>query len=84
VTEIPLIGKIKTEIITPLIWFLFVLGLLYFLYGVFELVRNTDNEDARATGRQHIIWGLVGMFIMVAFWGIMNLICRTIGANCTG
>ena len=80
--EIPLIGKIKSEIIDPLIWFIFFLGFLYFLYGVYEMVRGADDETARATGRQHILWGLVGMFIMISFWGIMNLICGTIGADC--
>ncbi|MBI2097651.1 MAG: hypothetical protein HYT46_01825 [Candidatus Vogelbacteria bacterium] len=77
---IPLIAKIKSEIVDPLISFLFVLGFLYFLYGVWELVRGSESEEARATGRQHILWGVVGMFIMISFWGIMNLICRTI--NC--
>jgi len=80
--EIPLIGKIKSEIIDPLIWFVFFLGFLYFLYGVYEMVRNADDETARAAGRQHILYGVIGMFIMISFWGIMNLICGTIGADC--
>lgn len=78
--ELPLITKIKSEIVDPVISFLFILGLLYFLYGVYELVRGAESEEARATGRQHIMWGVIGMFIMISFWGIMNLICRTI--NC--
>lgn len=77
-----LIAKIKSEIVDPVISFLFILGLLYFLYGVYELVRGAESEEARATGRQHILWGVVGMFIMISFWGIMNLICRTIEASC--
>lgn len=81
--DIPLITKIKSEIIDPLIWFLFVLGFIFFLYGVFELVRGSESEEARATGRQHILWGLIGMFIMISFWGIMRLICGTIGADCS-
>ncbi|MEK7552961.1 MAG: hypothetical protein AAB505_02530 [Patescibacteria group bacterium] len=77
--EIPLVGKVKSEIITPLISFIFALGLVYFLYGVYELVRNSDNEEARATGQRHVLWGVIGMFIMVSFWGIMRLVCRTFG-----
>ncbi len=76
--ELPLIAKIKSEIVDPLISFLFILGFLYFIYGVWELVRGAESEEARTTGRQHILWGVVGMFIMISFWGIMNLICRTI------
>ncbi len=80
--EIQLITKIKSEIVDPLISFLFILGLLFFLYGVWELVRGAESEEARATGRQHIMWGVIGMFIMISFYGIMNIICRTIGAAC--
>jgi len=66
----------------PLIRFILFLGFLYFLYGVYEMVRNADNDEARATGRDHILYGIIGMFIMISFWGIMNLICGTIGADC--
>ncbi len=82
VPEIPLITNINREIVDPLISFLFVFGLIVFLYGVYELVMGAESEEARATGRQHILWGVVGMFIMISFWGIARLICVTIGANC--
>jgi len=81
-SPIPLIDKIVTEIIGPAMWFIFVLGFLFFLYGVFEVVRDSDSDEARTKGRQHILWGLVGIFIMLSFWGIMNVICRTISADC--
>lgn len=80
---IPLLENIKTAIVDPIIYFLFALALVYFLYGVLELVRNADNEEARQTGRQHVLWGVIGMFIMVSFYGIMHVICNTIpGAGC--
>ena len=80
---IPLLEKIKTAIVDPIIYFLFALALVYFLYGVLELIRNADSDEARQTGRQHILWGVIGMFIMVSFYGIMHVICNTIpGAGC--
>lgn len=79
--ELPLVTKIKSEIIDPLITLIFVLGLLFFLYGVWEMVRGADSEEARATGRTHILWGVIGMFIMISFWGIMRVICGTFGLD---
>ena len=80
---IPLLEKIKTAIVDPVIYFLFALALAYFLYGVLELIRNAESEEARKTGQQHILWGVIGMFIMVSFYGIMHVICKTIpGAGC--
>ncbi|MEK7585028.1 MAG: hypothetical protein AAB455_00730 [Patescibacteria group bacterium] len=82
IEELPLITKIKSEIVDPLISFLFVFGLVIFLYGVWEMIRGGESNEARAQGKQHIIWGIIGMFIMISFWGISNLICGTIGASC--
>ena len=80
---IPLLEKIKTAIVDPIIYFLFALALVYFLYGVLELIRNADSEEARKIGQQHVLWGVIGMFIMVSFYGIMHVICNTIpGAGC--
>ena len=75
---IPLLEKIKKAIVDPVIYFLFALALLYFLYGVLEIIRNAESEEARKTGQQHVLWGVVGMFIMISFYGIMHVICNTI------
>ena len=71
--------KINEQIIDPLIVLLFGLALAYFLWGGFEFVRNSDSDEGRDTGRRHMLWGIIGMFIMVAAWGIINLIINTFG-----
>jgi hypothetical protein len=79
--EIPLLQKILDAIVNPLIGLLFGLALLYFLYGVFTFIKDSDNEQSRTAGAQHILWGTVGLFIMVAVFGLMKIICTTIGCN---
>ncbi len=71
------IGKVVTLIINPLILFLFALAVVYFLYGVAEFLFNQDNEEAKTTGKSHMIWGIVGISIMMGVWAIMNLILNT-------
>ncbi len=78
---IKLIHKINEVILNPLITLIFAAAVLIFLYGVFEYLKGSDSDDARSTGRNHIIWGVVGMFIMVSVFGIMDIIMNTIGAN---
>jgi len=79
--EIPLLQKLIDAIVNPLIILLFSLALLYFIYGVFVFIRNGDNEKERTEGAQHIMWGTVGLFIMVAVFGLMRIICTTIGCD---
>ena len=76
-----LVEAINTEIINPVIYFLIVAGVAYFLYGVAVYVMNAGNAEARKKGTQHMIWGLIGIAIMVSVFGIMNLIMTTIGAK---
>jgi len=74
-----LVQSINDTIINPLILFLFALALVFFLYGVLRYLLNPDNEEVRKGSKQHILWGIIGMFIMVSVFGIMNLILNTIG-----
>jgi hypothetical protein len=57
------------------------LALVYFLWGVVEYLMHADEPEARSTGARHMIWGVIGLAIMVGVFGIMNIIINTIGAN---
>ncbi|MFA6523917.1 MAG: hypothetical protein WC264_01335 [Candidatus Paceibacterota bacterium] len=76
------ISKINTLIINPLIILLFALALMYFLYGVFEFLSNGDNEEKKTTGKKHMIWGIVGLTVMMGVWFILGVILDTF--NITG
>jgi peptidoglycan/LPS O-acetylase OafA/YrhL len=76
-----LVNSIEKVVINPLIIFLFALALVYFLYGVLKLLLNPENEEVRKTSKTHMLWGLIGIFIMVAVFGIIRLILNTVGEN---
>ena len=75
------INKFITAIVNPLIILMFALALVYFLYGVFLFVKNADAEGDRETGKTHILWGLVGLFVMVSVYGILKIVVGTVGAT---
>lgn len=72
------IGKVTTMIINPLILFLFALAIVYFLYGVLEFLMNQDNEEKKTTGKSHMIWGIIGLTIMMGVFTIMNIVLNTL------
>ena len=78
------IGKVEVVILNPLIKLGMVVALIVFLYGIFEFLRDGASSEGRKKGGQHILWGLIGIFIMVAAGGIMNVICGSwgIAGNC--
>lgn len=69
--------KVNELIINPLIIFLFALAVVYFLYGVFEFISKGENEEAKTKGKSHIIWGVVGIVIMMGVFTILNMIMNT-------
>ncbi len=81
VTIDTLIYRLGTQIINPIIMFMMALAILVFVWGVVEFLMNQGGgeEKAIAGGKQHIIWGLVGLLIMVGVFGIMRLIINTFG-----
>lgn len=75
-----LINKISTEILNPVIGLMIAIAFAVFLWGIIEFIANADNEQKREDGKRHIIWGLVGLFIMVAVAGIIVVINNFIGS----
>jgi len=55
------------------------MAIAVFLWGVFKFIANADNEDEREKGKQHLTWGIIGLFIMFAVWGIIAIIRNFIG-----
>ncbi len=67
------IGKLATIVVNPLIKLLFAAALIVFLWGIFGYIKDANNSEARETGKNHIIWGLVGMLIMVSVFSIIEI-----------
>lgn len=75
------IANIDTMIINPLIGLLFALAVVYFLYGIFEFLSNQENEEKKTTGKQHMMWGIVGITIMMGVWTILGIVLKTLNIS---
>lgn len=78
---VTLMKSIDRVIINPLIFFLFACSMAYFLLGVVQYFLSPDNEEVRTKSKSHMMWGIIGLFVMVAVFGIMTLILNTVGEN---
>ncbi|MFA7315531.1 MAG: hypothetical protein WC059_01860 [Candidatus Paceibacterota bacterium] len=76
-----LMKSINRVVINPLILFLFAVAMVYFLYGLAQYFLNPNSEEIRKSSKSHMLWGIIGLFIMVAVFGIMRLILGTVGEN---
>jgi phage-related holin len=63
---------------------LITLAVVYFIWGVIQFMISSD-EEAKKMGRTKIINGLIGLFVIVAFWGIIAVVKNTFNiGNTTG
>ena len=77
-------AKVYEVILNPLVTFMFALALVMFLVGMLQFfVYKAQGSDKVSQGRSHMLWGLIGMFIMISVFGIMRLIIGTIGSDIT-
>jgi heme/copper-type cytochrome/quinol oxidase subunit 2 len=72
-----LMGRINQYFLNPLIVLMFAIALVTFVWGMFSFFGRKDNTEDIEKGKQHILWGIVGMAIMVSVFGIMNFITNT-------
>ena len=73
-----LLTPIINSIVEPLLLILFAVAIVYFVFGVFVMMRNADSEEARKTGAKHILFSSIGMFIMIGAYGLIRLIASTL------
>lgn len=73
-----IIAKFNDAILQPLIYLLLAGAVVYFLWGIYKFVAGQNNEENQEEGKKHMVWGIVGLVIMVSVWGILNFIQSTL------
>ena len=76
---VTLMKSVDKVILNPLIKLLFALAMVYFIYGLARYLLSPDNEEIRKSSKSSMLWGIIGMFIMVAVFGIMSMILNSLG-----
>lgn len=69
------------SIINAIIGILFALVTLYFIWGVVKYVSAAGEEAKIKEGKQHMIWGIIGMAVMAGAWGLVQLVLGAAGVN---
>lgn len=71
-----LLNNIIALIINPVIWFLLVLATLVFLWGAVNFIRarGSGDEEGIESGKKNLVWGLIGIFIMLSIRSIIGII----------
>lgn len=64
--------------------FLFVLATLIFIWGVIMYVSQADDDAARKKAKGLMMWGIIGLAIVLAVWGIVIVVVDYFGIGGVG
>jgi hypothetical protein len=74
-----IMDTIVAVVLNPIAMLIFAWGFFQFLWGLFLFMYKLDQSGSKELGQKHMIFGILGMFIMVAVWGIINMVASTLG-----
>ncbi|MSU44909.1 hypothetical protein EXS45_01890 [Candidatus Nomurabacteria bacterium] len=68
------------KILNIIIPVLMTLGVIYFIWGVAQYV-IADGDESKKKGRDQIIYGIIGLAVIVGVWGLVNIVVKTFGLS---
>lgn len=63
-------------------WFVILimaLGTIAFLWGLITYLTGSSSEENRRDSIKYMIAGMIGLFVMIAIWGIVYVAVNTFG-----
>ncbi|MFA7302189.1 MAG: hypothetical protein WC030_00355 [Candidatus Paceibacterota bacterium] len=59
---------------------LFAVAFIVFLWGAFKtFIMGANSEDVKDEGKNLMLYGLIGFFVMVSIWGLVNILVGSVG-----
>ena len=69
-----------SELLNAVVPVLIALGVVYFVWGVVTYMIGSD-EEAKKAGRDRIIFGIIGLAVIIGLWGLVNILKNTFGLD---
>ena len=64
-------------IIDQIVPFLVGLGVFVIIWGIFTYITHSAEEEKRTEARQYIVYGIIGIFLMLSVWGLVTILRNT-------
>lgn len=70
------LGRISS-IVNDIIPFIIGLAVFVIIWGIFNYLIHSTEEEKRADARKYIVWGIIALFFMLSIWGFVNILLNT-------
>ncbi len=82
-SEIKNINNLSTRLIgigNIVIYFLISLAVIYIIWNTVHYFIRPAGADRKDAG-MNILWGIIGLFVIVSIWGLVNILVNTFYTN---
>ena len=69
------------SIVQTFVPFLMTLAIAIFVYGVVKFIAAAGDVQKIKEAKNYIVYGLLGLFVLVAFWGLVWVLAETFGIS---
>jgi len=76
VENILFVAHRATETLTVV---LFSVAIAVFVYGIIKYIASAGDAQKEKEARGYIVYGLIGLFVLVAFWALVTVVTSTFG-----
>lgn len=67
--------------LNTIIGILFIIATIVFIWGVIQFIASAGDEAKRTKAKGIMTWGIVGLAVMSAAWGIVNVLTQYFGVQ---
>lgn len=60
---------------------IFGIAVVTFFYALVNYIQRSGDEKERTKAVQLMVWSIVGLFIMLSVWGLVQIITRSFGVS---
>lgn len=72
-----LVAQVNMIIIYPLITLFLAVAVFMFAWGGLKYLLNAEDSTARAEGKKHMLYGVIGIVVMVSAYTLLAIAVRT-------
>lgn len=73
--------NLTEEIMNKVAPLLIAVAVIVLLVGIINYLRAGDDEEKRSKGKNEMIYGIIGLFVMVSIWGLVAILSGTFNLN---
>lgn len=70
-------------LVNTLVPIAFAAAVLFFIWGLATFILASGDEEAKAAGKNRMIYGILALFVIAAIWGIVAFLGGLVGVDVT-